>query len=145
MTETIDFEEITTNKVMYFLYRNGTEGATDVSGGNNWYIVPNVEEACDGMGYQLVEDLERITEVRDQIDSYFMIVSEGYILLLMLFLSILAVHVIPETLKEHHIPMLFRQADENMFSVIMRARIFAYFYFIILCGCMPQLSLYYVD
>ena len=32
-----------------------------------------------------------------------------------------------------------------MFSVIMRARIFAYLYFIILAGCMPQLSIIYVD
>ena len=37
-----------------------------------------------------------------------MIISEGYILLLMLSLSILAVYVIPEMLKEHHIPMFLR-------------------------------------
>ena len=83
--------------------------------------------------------------MRDQIDSYFMIISEGYILLLMLSLSILAVYVIPEMLKEHHIPMFLREADENMFSVIMRARILAYMYFLILAGCMPSLSLYFVD
>ena len=32
-----------------------------------------------------------------------------------------------------------------MFSVIMRARIFEYLYLIILAGCMPQLSIIYVD
>ena len=63
----------------------------------------------------------------------------------MLCLSILAVYVIPEMLKEHHIPMFLREADENMFSVIMRARIMAYCYFVILAGCMPSLSLYFVD
>ena len=48
-------------------------------------------------------------------------------------------------LKEHHIPMFLREADENMFSVIMRARIMSYAYFLILAGCMPSLSLYFVD
>ena len=73
-----------------------------------------------------------------------MMFSHGYILLLMLILAVLAVYAIPIKLREHHIPMLFRQADENMFSVIMRAMIFAYFYFIILCGCMPSASMYRV-
>ena len=107
MTQVIDFETITTNEVQYFLYRNDTEGATDVNAGNNWYIVPNVTEACPD-GVQLLKDLDRITTVRNTIDSYFMIVSESYILLLMFILTILAVWVIPEMLKEHHIPMLFR-------------------------------------
>ena len=74
-----------------------------------------------------------------------MFFSNSYIVVLMFILAILAVYVIPVKLKEHHIPMLFRQADENMFSVIMRAMIFAYFYFIILCGCMPSASMYRVD
>ena len=56
----------------------------------------------------MMKDLDRITQVRNTLDSYFMIVSEGYILALMLVLAILAVHVIPEMLKEQHIPMLFR-------------------------------------
>ena len=55
-----------------------------------------------------MKNLDRITEIRDTIDSYFMIVSEGYILVLMFILAVLAVQVIPEMLKEHHIPMLFR-------------------------------------
>ena len=52
-----------------------------------------------------------------------MLFSNSYIVVLMFILAILAVYVIPVKLKEHHIPMLFRQADENMFSVIMRAMI----------------------
>ena len=108
VTQTIDFEEITTNEVMYFLYRNTTKGATDVSSGNNWYIVPDVAETCEGKGFQLMKDLERITEIRDNIDSYFMIVSQSYVLVLMLIMAVLAVYVIPEMLKEHHVPMLFR-------------------------------------
>ena len=51
ITQTIDFEEITTNKVMYFLYRNATEGATDVSSGSNWYIVPDIDETCGDANY----------------------------------------------------------------------------------------------
>ena len=145
MTQIIDFEEITTNDVAYFLYRNDTEGARDVNAGNNYYITPDVGKACRGTGFQLMKDLDRITSIRNTLDSYFMIVSEGYILALMLVLTILAVHVIPEMLKEHHIPTMFRVSSENMFSVIMRARIFAYLYFIILAGCMPSLSMIYVD
>ena len=108
MTQIIDFEEITTNDVAYFLYRNSTEGATDVGASNNYYITPDVEATCLGQGVQMMKDLDRITQVRNTLDSYFMIVSEGYILALMLVLAILAVHVIPEMLKEQHIPMLFR-------------------------------------
>ena len=55
-----------------------------------------------------MKDLERITEIRDNIDSYFMIVSQSYVLVLMLIMALLAVYVIPEMLKEHHVPMLFR-------------------------------------
>ena len=91
-----------------------------------------------------MKDIDRITQIRDTNESLFMMFSHGYILLLMLILAVLAVYAIPIKLREHHIPMLFRQADENMFSVIMRAMIFAYFYFIILCGCMPSASMYRV-
>ena len=44
--EIIDFETVKTNKVLYFLYRNTTEGASDVNSENNYYIVPNVTELC---------------------------------------------------------------------------------------------------
>ena len=50
VTQTIDFEVVTTNEMMYFLYRNETEGATDANP-QNWYIVPNAEETCEEKGY----------------------------------------------------------------------------------------------
>lgn len=108
MTQVIDFETITTNEVQYFLYRNESASATDVNSENNWYIVPDVDFACQYDGYQLMKNLDRLTSVRNTIDSYFMVISESYILILMFILAILAVWVIPEMLKEHHIPMLFR-------------------------------------
>jgi hypothetical protein len=49
----INFEEVTVNKVRYFLYRNSTEGASDISSSSNYFIVPNVTETCEGQGYQL--------------------------------------------------------------------------------------------
>ena len=131
----IDFEEITTKEVAYFLHRNKNLDP-------ELEIVANVTEACKRGDYELIKDRNRITQIRDTIESYFMITSQTYILVLMFILAILAVYAIPVKLREHHIPMLFRQADENMFSVIMRAMIFAYFYFIILCGCMPSVSMY---
>lgn len=48
MTQTIDFEEVTTEHVSYFLYRNETDGAQDVNAGNNYYIVYDVANACEG-------------------------------------------------------------------------------------------------
>ena len=55
------FEEITTNDVAYFLYRNPAENATDVGASNNYYITPDVEATCKGQGFQLMKDLDRIT------------------------------------------------------------------------------------
>ena len=47
VTQTIDFEEITTNEVYYFLYRNATEGAIDAGAENNYFIVSNAEYECE--------------------------------------------------------------------------------------------------
>jgi hypothetical protein len=44
VTKTIDFEQITTNEVYYFLYRNETEGAADAGANNNFYIVLDADE-----------------------------------------------------------------------------------------------------
>jgi hypothetical protein len=49
--ETIDFENITTTKVLYFLYQNETQGASDISSENKYLIVENVNDTCEGSGY----------------------------------------------------------------------------------------------
>ena len=47
VTEVIDFEEITTNEVYYFLYRNETTGAIDAGAENNVFIVSDADEICE--------------------------------------------------------------------------------------------------
>ena len=48
-------------------------------------------------------------------------------------------------MKEHHVPMLLRQADENMFHVMMRIRGFVFLFYITLTGCLCQLTNYFAD
>ena len=45
--EEIDFERVQVNKLMYFLYRNTTEGATDADQGNQ-IIVEDLDSLCSG-------------------------------------------------------------------------------------------------
>jgi hypothetical protein len=47
--------------VAYFLHRNEEVGVSDVSSRNNWYVVPDVEEACNFSGVQMMKDIDRIT------------------------------------------------------------------------------------
>ena len=48
-------------------------------------------------------------------------------------------------MKEHHVPMLMRQADENMFHVMMRIRCFVFLFFITLSGCLCHVTNYFPD
>lgn len=82
VTQEIDFENITTTKVQYYLYRNTTEGAADVDEDGNYFLTPNVEDVCGDVGYsfQLMDTLSRITAIRDNIYSPYMIISEVFLL-----------------------------------------------------------------
>ena len=145
VTKTIDFEEITTNEVFYFLYRNETEGAIDAGAENNFFIVIDSEAACEGNGAYYDTDPDRITKIRDNISGTYMMVSEVYIFFLMIVLMFFAVFLIPIKMREHHIPMILRKADENNFHLIMRARNFCLLQFILLSGSLTHLSNYYVE
>ncbi len=48
-------------------------------------------------------------------------------------------------MKEHHVPMLMRQADENMFHVMMKVRGFVFLFYMTLSGCLCHLTNYYPD
>lgn len=41
VSEIVDFERVQVNKLLYFLYRNTTKGATDAGEGGNQLIVSN--------------------------------------------------------------------------------------------------------
>lgn len=51
VTREIDFENVTTTEVRYYLYRNTTVGASDINPENNYYIASNVSEFCGNVGY----------------------------------------------------------------------------------------------
>jgi len=83
---TIDFEPRNITKVRYFLYRNMTEGATDVDAKSNYKIVNNATALCanegqKGFSVQQIEDIHRITAIRDNIVSPFMYISEIYVVI----------------------------------------------------------------
>jgi len=95
VTKEIDFEQITTNEVRYFLYRNATDGARDAGEENNFFIVQNVTQECEGRGVYLDEDPRRMRVIRDNIYNNYMVISEVYIGCIMAFMLFLAVFWIP--------------------------------------------------
>jgi len=140
--ETIDFEEVSVTKVRYFLYRNETEGASDIDDDSNYFIVDNVDQLCEkteGKSVQQMEDLNRITSIRDNIYSPYMLVSEIYIFIQMLVCAFLALIWFPFKLREYEIPLIMRKARANVFFDFMRIRIMAFVYFLVLVGSLPQL------
>ena len=143
-TQTVDFEELQVEEIKYFLVKNFTDGAADAGTDLTKYI-SQVEQVCSNEGYFLESDPDRLKNVRDNINSPFMLASEGYILLLMFTLMIFVTIVIPQKMKEHHVPMVMRQADENMFHVMMRIRCMVFLVYITLSGCFCQITNYFVD
>ena len=132
----VDFEAITVNEIKYFLYRNETEGAIDAGDGSTSYIESNIDHLCENNGYFLWSDPVQLKSSRDNIYSNFTLVSEGYILLLMTVVMLMVTVIIPSRMKEYHVPMLLREAGENMFHVMMKIRVYIFMFFITLSGCL---------
>ena len=145
VTKEIDFEQIETNEIKYFLYKNETEGAIDAGSDLNSFIADDIDILCENDGVFLDSDYIMLLSVRDNINSPFMLASETYILLLMVISMIFATIIIPNKMKEHHVPLLMRQADENMFHVMMRVRGFVFLFYMTLSGCLCQLTNYFPD
>jgi len=135
-TQTVDFEELEVEEIKYFLVKNDTDGATDAGTDLNAYIEEDINLVCKGAGFFLESESERLVSIRDNINSGFMLASEAYILLLMTVLMIFVTIIIPQKMKEHHVPMLLREADENMFHVMMRVRCMVFLCFMTLSGCL---------
>lgn len=147
ITKVVDFETITTSQVGYFLYRNTSYYAVDAGSDRAFWIVDEelADRVCEGKGYFSDLDADRVENIRDNITSPYIMISTIYLLILMLAAFILAVIVFPQKIREHHIPVLLRQADENMFHVVMRVRNGTLLYFIVLAGCLCQLTNYFVE
>lgn len=104
----VDFENILVNEIKYFLYKNETEGAVDAGDDLNNFIVDELTDLCEHDTIYLESDPDRARGIRDNINSVFMLTSEAYILLLMTILLITVTILIPQKMREHHIPMLMR-------------------------------------
>ena len=91
----IDFEDIQTNEIKYFLYRNETEGAMDAGDDLNTFIAQDIEVLCENDGVFLDSDYVKLLSVRDNLSSAFMLTSEAYILLLMFICMVFATIIIP--------------------------------------------------
>ena len=96
------------NEIQYFLYKNDTEGAVDAGDDLNNYIATDIAQLCENDGFYLHENPDSLLSVRDNIQSNFMLISEGYLLLLMVVTLVAVTIIIPQKMKEHHVPMLLR-------------------------------------
>ena len=144
VTEVIDFENVTTTRVLYFLFRNETEGANDTNADNEYEIVENVNETCEGGGYQLEKDMKRAINIRENIRSAYMMVSELFVMLLIVCCFILAVIYVPFFMKEHDIPIILRRAGSNVFFDLLQIRLVIFIYYMILTGSLPHLTMYWL-
>lgn len=97
VTEIIEFESVKVNKLLYFLYRNRTEGASDDSS----TIVTNLTQLCGGNGYALFPDLNTVDSIRYNMGSGYMFASVVYTLLLIVVISGFNVVYVSYHMKEH--------------------------------------------
>ena len=74
-----------------------------------------------------------------------MIVSESYVLVMMLVTAFVACVFLPFNAKERTIPIYLRQAQSNVFLDFLYLRIGAFMFFMMLSGCLPQLNFYRLD
>jgi hypothetical protein len=92
---------------------------------------------------QLIDDVVKIKKIRNNIYSFYSRISTVYVMLLMIFVGLLTTAIAPYYLREHHIPAIFREANDNMFHTMMRIRNILYGCFIVCAGCLPQLTFFY--
>lgn len=137
ITKEIDYENVTSSVVYYFLYRNQTPDAADeLSSNNRLMIVEDPFKLCP-LGFQLNTDLNRVIAIRDNIFSPYMIVSDIYIFILMLATAVLLCIWIPFFMKEHHLPIFLRNSNSNHFYDALLVRIYSFLFFITLSGSLP--------
>jgi len=89
-----------------------------------------------------MEDIHRITQIRDNLVSIYMIVSEILVLFLMGTSAFFACIFIPFNMNEYSLPIYFRDSNSNVFLDFLKMRILAFLYFIILSGCLPHFNFY---
>lgn len=68
--------------------------------------------------------------------------SEVLVLAIMLISFVFACMIIPYCMNEYQLPIYFRTTNSNVYLDFLRMRIVAFFYFIVMSGCLPHLQLY---
>ena len=143
VTEEVNFEKITTNKVRYFLYYNKTEGAKDATdmkvknfiteselkafcfsdqGDNSWMVTGNIgaslksREHTDEMNHGMPEyrdQADDLKKIRKNYTGFFERLTEITVISLMTVLTIYNTFYVPNYLRENSIPLMFRSSDSN--------------------------------
>lgn len=123
--------------IYYFMYQNRTDGARDINDKSNALIVSNLTTICGSLGYEALRDEKSAFQVRDNLESTYMIVSESYVLIMMLITAFVCCVFLPFNAKERTIPIYMRQAQSNVFLDFLYLRIGAFIFFMMLSGCLP--------
>ena len=141
--EEIDFERVQVNKLLYFLYRNQTNGATDADSGQNQIIISNIDQLCGGnKSYSLYPSLETVQSIRHNVNSTYMFASVVYTLFLMAAVSFFNVVYVSYFMKEHQVPLIFRNPDSSIYYDTQRAKNLFFVVFIVLSGILGSLNFY---
>jgi hypothetical protein len=129
---------------MYFLYKNESmERANDADHLSNQVIVSDIDALCGGPGqYALFPTLDAVEAIRHNVNSLYMFISIIYVLFLMALVTGFNAIYISYFLKEHQVPLIFRNPDSNLFYDIQRAKILFYLVFIVLSGVLGSLNFY---
>ena len=99
--EEVDFQQVQVSKLMYFLYKNQTTGATDAGQGNQM-IISDIEGLCGGPGsYALFPTIEEVQAIRHNVNSVYMLISMIYVFILMLIVTGFNAIYISYFMKEH--------------------------------------------
>lgn len=140
-----DFETVTVTNVYYFMYRNTTDGAKDINDRSNSFIVSNISQICGTTGFEALREEKAAFKIRNNLESTYMLVSESYVLIMMLCTAFVCCVLLPFSAKERTIPIYLRQAQSNVFLDFLYIRIAGFVFFMILSGCLPQLNFYHMD
>ncbi|CDW90585.1 UNKNOWN [Stylonychia lemnae] len=137
-----DNEYVTVNMLKYFLYRNESDSATDSTDANNQIIVSNLDELCNVDEYALFDTLDKAISVKHNVQSSYMFISVAFDLLLIGIVSLFNVMYISFYLKEHQVPIIFRNPDSSLYYDIQRAKNFFFVCYLTLTGILAQLNFY---
>jgi flagellar biosynthesis protein FlhB len=109
-------------------------------------IVTDLTSLCGAENaYAVFPDLQTAESLRHNVGSSYMFASVIYCLFLMLIVSCFNVVYISFQMKEHQVPLIFRNPDSSLYYDTQRAKNLFYVVFMILSGIMGSLNFFDVD